>query len=401
MSTFKRKNRAGKLIWGYNFDLPGSTRDERRRVSKFGFATRTAAVEAEVLRQIEEKTKREMAERGAQATRVPTTLASLFDEFFAQHADGKLAPKTAERYHEQAKYLDPTLLAMDLDAITPLILSREWKRLQERGGHHRRTKEQRPLSNKTVQNIAGIVSSAFKRAIKWGLVSTNPVPASEPPVPKKRRGLALTPAQTRILITAATSPWCLSAFLELCSATGARRGEILALRWSDIENDRLVIGRSLSQTKQAISFKGTKTDSSERLVTLPKSALTVLAAHKLRQNEFRAQFGEDYRHDLDLIFAKTNGAPLRPDSISASVSALFKRLKFPRGASLHTLRHTHGSHLIAAGMELSAVSERLGHSNVRVTAEVYTHAIRGRDDEAARRWEEFQKQSGTRLGGVQ
>ena len=58
--------------------------------------------------------------------------------------------------------------------------------------------------------------------------------------------------------------------------------------------------------------------------------------------------------------------------------------------SLHTLRHSHGSHLLAAGMEITAVSERLGHSSVRVTADVYSHAIRGRDDEAARRWEEFQ-----------
>lgn len=401
MPVYKHSNRAGKTLWGYQFSLPGATRADRRRITGSGFATKSAATEAEVVRRIEEKTKLEMAERGAQASRPPTTLASLLDEFFAQHVEGKLAPKTAERYHEQTKYLEPTLLAMGLDAITPLILSREWKRLQESGGHHRRTKEPRPLSNKTVQNVAGVVSSAFKRAIKWGLVSTNPVPASEPPVPKKRRGLALTPAQTRMLIAAATSPWCLSTFLEMCSATGARRGEILALRWSDIENDRLIIGRSLSQTKHSLSFKGTKTDSSERLVTLPTSALKVLTAHKLRQCEFRTQFGVDYKHDLDLIFAHPDGSPLRPDSISAAVSALLKRLKFPKGASLHTLRHTHGSQLIAAGMEISAVSERLGHSNVRVTAEVYTHAIRGRDDEAARRWEAFQNQTSARVGGVQ
>jgi hypothetical protein len=137
---------------------------------------------------MEEKTKLEMAERGADASRAPTTLAALLAEFFAQHVDGKLAPKTAERYHEQTNYLEPALLAMNLDGITPLILSREWRRLQERGGRHRRTKEPRPLSNKTVQNVAGVVSSAFKCAIKWDLVSTIPVPRSEPPVPKKRRG---------------------------------------------------------------------------------------------------------------------------------------------------------------------------------------------------------------------
>ena len=82
-----------------------------------------------------------------------------------------------------------------------------------------------------------------------------------------------------------------------------------------------------------------------------------------------------------------------PDSISASVSALFKKLKLPKGASLHTLRHSHGSHLLAAGMELPAVSERLGHSSVYVTATVYSHRIKGRDEEAARRWEEFQRRS--------
>jgi uncharacterized repeat protein (TIGR03803 family) len=82
--------------------------------------------------------------------------------------------------------------------------------VEESGGHHRQTKAQRPLSKKTVQNIAGVLSSAFKRAIKWGLVTANPVSASEPPVPKKRRGIALTPAQQEMFIVAATRPWYLS-----------------------------------------------------------------------------------------------------------------------------------------------------------------------------------------------
>jgi integrase len=111
------------------------------------------------------------------------------------------------------------------------------------------------------------------------------------------------------------------------------------------------------------------------------------------QDAFRTQFGPDYRADLDLIFANPDGTPLRPDSVSASISALAKRLRLPKGASLHTLRHTHGSHLLAAGMELPAVSERLGHSSVYVTATVYSHRIKGRDEEAARKWEKFQKKN--------
>jgi integrase len=228
--------------------------------------------------------------------------------------------------------------------------------------------------------------------MKWGLVSANPVPASEPPVPKKHRGVALTPTQQQTLIDAATEPWFLETFLEMCAATGARRGEVLALRWSDIRDGRVVITRSLTQTRAGLEFKGTKTDDSVRPVSLPASAINALKAHRLRQDLFRIQFGADYA-DGDLIFANPDGTPVRPDSISSAVSALCKRLKMPKGVSLHTLRHTHGSHLLAAGMEITAVSERLGHSSPRVTQDIYAHAIRGRDDEAALKWEEFQRKN--------
>jgi integrase len=98
-----------------------------------------------------------------------------------------------------------------------------------------------------------------------------------------------------------------------------------------------------------------------------------------------------YRMYLDLIFANPDGTPLRPNSISSVVSLLFRRLGLPKGASLHSLRHTHGSHLVADGVPLPVVAERLGHSSVRTTADVYTHALRGQDDDAARRWDEFQR----------
>lgn len=177
---------------------------------------------------------------------------------------------------------------------------------------------------------------------------------------------------------------------------------MLALRWPDLGDGRVFITRSLTQTRAGVVFKDTKTEDSVRPVTLPSSAVKTLEAHRRRQDEFRNQFGADYAAG-DLIFANADGTPVRPDSISASVSALCRRLKLPKGVSLHTLRHTHGSHLIAAGMEITAVSERLGHSSPRVTQDIYAHAIRGRDDEAALRWEHFQKQNsgGDQAGVVQ
>jgi integrase len=390
MPVHKRKH--GKNSWFYQFGLPGATREYRNRVGESGFATKAEAQDAEARRRIEEQQKREMAKAGVGViAEIPKTLAMLMQEFFVQHVDKKLAPKTVERYHEQAAYLHPELLAMPLADITPLHLDREWRRLVESGGHHRRTKVPRPLSAKTVRNVAGIVSSAFAKAVKWGLVKTNPVSASEPPVPKKRKGIGLTVAQKDMLIEAASGPWCISLFLEMAVGLGARRGEVLALRWIDIVDGRAFIGRSLSQANGKLEFKGTKTDE-PRVVKIPEETLAKLEEHRKRQDVFRSQFGPDY-HALDLIFANPDGSPFKPDSISATVSALFKRLRIPKpkGGSLHLLRHTMASQMLDGGVPLTVVSQRLGHSSIRVTADVYSHAMHGQDDEAVRLWEEYQQ----------
>jgi integrase len=290
MPVHKRK-RNGKITWYYKFDAPGSTREKRNIVREFGFATKQAAIEAEAARRIEEQQKCDLAKAGSGvAAAPPKTLSTLLAEFFRQHAEKKLAPKTIERYKEQAVYLDPALLAMPLTEITPLHLSREWNRLLESGGHHRRTKKPRPLSAKTVRNIAGVVSSAFRRAEIWGLITTNPVTRSEPPVPKKRVMKILTVAQEEMLFEAATSIWCLSMFLRMVAATASRRGEILAFRWSDIEDDgHVMIARSLTQTSAVLEFKSTKNDNPHR-IKLPDSALVALQDHRKQQDAFRQQF---------------------------------------------------------------------------------------------------------------
>src|SRR5713101_9380971 len=130
------------------------------------------------------------------------------------------------------------------------------------------------------------------------------------------------------------------------------------------------------------------------LINCAASVLVPLDGYRKKQNEFRRQFGPDYRADLDLIFANPDGTPLKPDSVSASVSLLCRRLGLPKGASLHTLRHSHGSVLLADGVDLATVSERRGHSSVRVTADIYSHALRGRDQDAAKRWDEFMRRNG-------
>ena len=122
--------------------------------------------------------------------------------------------------------------------------------------------------------------------------------------------------------------------------------------------------------------------------SVPASTLAMLNAHRVKQSEFRAQFGPDYRTDLDLVVCERDGSLLKPDTISATVSRYCRKLKL-KGA-LHTLRHSHASQLLANGVPLTDVSARLGHSNVYVTATVYAHALPGRDDEVARIWEKAQ-----------
>jgi hypothetical protein len=129
-------------------------------------------------------------------------------------------------------------------------------------------------------------------------------------------------------------------------------------------------------------------------VTLPESAIAALDRHRKSQDEFRRQFGPDYNGDLDFIFANPDGTPLKPDSISAPVSLLFRRLKLSRGTSLHSLRHnTHTSHLLASGVPLQLYLPAWPRVDTHNTGNLRPYMIHGQDDEAARKWEEFQTQT--------
>jgi integrase len=401
MPVYKRKYESGTTLWYYKFQPPGAERGTLP-IREFGFPTKREAEDAEAARRVEEQQKFELAKAGCGvAASPPKTLAMLLEEF-REYAEKKLAPKTLERYVQQVAYLSPELLAMPLAEIGPLHLSREWNRLLECGGHMRKTKTPRPLSTKSVRHVAGVLSSAFGRAIKWGLVSTNPVTNSEPPRPKKAVKKLLTPAEQEMVFEAASAPWCLPMFLKMAASIAARRGELLALRWSDIKDGRITIARSLTQTKHVLDFKSTKADN-PHVVAMPASILGPLEEHRAKQDGLRHQFGPDYRTDLDLIFANPDGSPLKPDSISSSVSLLFRKLKLPRGTSLHSLRHTHASELLDAGVPLPVVSARLGHSSIRTTADTYAHAIHGQDDAAVQRWEEYRQRNrpGAPTPGVQ
>src|ERR1700751_4845958 len=168
MAVHKRKWKSASGVqtsWYYVFDAPGSTRENRRQILKSGFASKKEAQDAEAERRSKEQ--HDFTLLKATPAELPGTLSGLLKEFFDEHGEKALAAKTLKRYREMADYLDTELMNMDLPKIRPLHLSREWNRLLTSGGRGR--KLGKPLSRKTVRNIAGLVSSAYTRGICWGI----------------------------------------------------------------------------------------------------------------------------------------------------------------------------------------------------------------------------------------
>ena len=167
-------------------------------------------------------------------------------------------------------------------------------------------------------------------------------------------------------------------------ATGARRGELLALPWECLHLDAATmrIERSLEQTKDGLRFKAPKTKHGRRTITLPAGVVTVLREHRVRQLELRLQLGLGRPEPDALVFCRPTGEPIPPNNLSRDWRLACKALKLPT-VMFHALRHTHASALIAAGVDIVKISRRLGHGSPAITLSVYSHLFDMRDDAAA------------------
>src|SRR5262249_21052998 len=175
---------------------------------------------------------------------------------------------------------------------------------------------------------------------------------------------------------------CTIAIVALGS--GLRRGELCALRWSNIDFDSraLRVEQSIEQTGAGLRFKAPKTKHGLRTMTLPVSVITELRAHWRTQNEQRLAFGVGRSTPDDLVFPAWNNQPLMPNTLSREWSRAVAAIG-GRRISLHALRHTHASSLIAAGVDILTVSRRLGHANPTITLGVYGHLYGNTLDHAA------------------
>ena len=166
---------------------------------------------------------------------------------------------------------------------------------------------------------------------------------------------------------------------------GYRRGELLALQWSDLDlqTGSLEISKSLEQTKAGLRVKSTKSEE-PRGVALPEWALEVLQRRRAERDSDRVMFGRNYV-DNDLIFCQPAGEYYSPDRIGARVAELMRKVGL-QGVSLHSLRHSHASILLSKGFRSSVVSERLGHADQNITLSIYSHALPADSRAAAKIW---------------
>lgn len=164
--------------------------------------------------------------------------------------------------------------------------------------------------------------------------------------------------------------------------TGCRRGETLAVRWSDInfEEKSVTICRSLAQTENGLLFKRPKNDKT-RTISLSDRLAAMLKTHKAQQAQEQLLLGAAYKKG-DLVFAQPDGSPVCPSIFGDSFKNLIERMTVTQ-ISLHGLRDTHASLLAKAGVPIEVISRRLGHSSINITMDRYMHVYRERDEDAA------------------
>ncbi len=294
------------------------------------------------------------------------------------YARSSVAPKTYERYAEIIElHLIHALGHHILSRLQPLAIQTHYSEALRHG----RRDGNGGLSAQTVLHHHRVLHKALAQAVRWRLIAINPASAVDPPRPARKQVRTLNEAETGTLMQALEGGR-LHAPALLALTTGLRRGELLALRWQDVEASAMVVCRSIQQTNEGIAFKTPKSGRG-RTVALPEIAVALLRKHKASQAQERLLLGPAYQ-DHDLVFPRPDGRPWEPDSFTSTFASSVRRVDM-RGVNFHSLRHSHATILLGQGVNPKIVSERLGHAKVSTTLDVYSHVLPGMQEEAARR----------------
>jgi integrase len=354
--------------WYFLLDGTPGPDGRRRRQWSGGYPTRKAAEAA--LR--EELGRRD---QGIMLAPGKITLRAFADRWLAYMTALGRDERTTERYGELLRlHVLPTLGGLPLRQLTPTHLTDLYARLLQDGRRDGRG----GLSARSVGHVHRALHRMLKQAVRWQLLARNPATDLELPTVPKAEMVTLTQEQARTLLDAAEArPW-LHTLVLLGVATGARLGELLALRWADVDLDQgtVRIGWSRRIVGGRMQVKGPKTKAGVRTVALGPATAAALRRLRAEQAERRLAFGPGYATEADLVICKADGRPYRPDSASTMFRKFVDQAGLPRTVHVHTLRHSAASFLAAAGVPASDIAAQLGHADGGALAlKVYVHPM--------------------------
>ena len=289
-----------------------------------------------------------------------------------------LSPKTTERYRQLAEQqIIPHLGEIALQKLGPADVQDWHATLLVEGG-----KNGRPLSARTVGHAHRLLHSALARAAVGQQVFRNVASLVKPPMVEEREIASLSADQVgEVLRKLRDHP--IYSLVVMALGTGLRRGELVALAWTavDLDGGEIRVERSLEETRSGLRFKSPKSRNGRRTVSLPPTVVETLSEHRQGQLELRLALGLGKPPSDALVFANVDGSPLRPDRVSRDWARLVVSRRLPK-VPFHGLRHSHVSALIDGGLDVFAVSRRIGHGNASMTPRTYTHWFSRKDSEA-------------------
>jgi len=307
------------------------------------------------------------------------TLGRLLNEWL-ENMTPSFSPRTVtvtKNYIE--KSIVPKLGAIPVSKLSPLDLDRFYRHLLNIGG------PRGEYSPSTIRRIHGIIRSALSQGVRWGCLRHNPaIDASPPRVPVRRLSPPEPELVVRLFKIAKEADPALAAFVVLAAATGARRGELIALRWDDLDLERatMTIERGVVLADGELTEQMTKTHQSRRLA-LDGGTVQTMRKHYDHAKATAEAFGFDLNRQAFVFSNAVDGSiPWRPDSTTSPFRSLCDRAGV-KGIRLHDLRHYVATRLLAAGVDIRTVAGRLGHRNPSTTLNVYAHFVPQSDHEAA------------------
>ena len=309
-----------------------------------------------------------------------TTVSQLLDAWFAQ-ARTDFSPSTVRESNGIIeRYLKPGLGEARLDRLRVPQIDTYYRRLLDGSANHGR-----PLGPATIRRLHGILRRALGQAVRWGWIAHNYAADASPPRIHAPEVRPPTPAEVaRLFRLASGDDPTLATFVILAAATGARRSELVALRWSDIDIGRasMTIRHGIVLGPDGLVEKGTKTHAI-RNVSLDPTTLAALLAHQARADELALAFGTTRSPGSFVFSIEPDGSTtVRPDSMSRAFRQLCAKAGVP-GVRLHDLRHYVATQLLAGGVDVRTVAGRLGHRNPSTTLNVYSHFLPEADRSAA------------------